>query len=100
MGEGYIPQLCRCRRECAIFRIDDLPIIELRTRISEAFRKLRHGTCFRCGSTIMKSRLRKLGIDWDVPEFTHYRRVSIPAGFWLETRFGLFSTAELSRQRA
>ncbi|MGC1450526.1 MAG: sigma 54-interacting transcriptional regulator, partial [Candidatus Sulfotelmatobacter sp.] len=32
----HIPQLCRCRRECTIFRIDDLPIIELRTRISAA----------------------------------------------------------------
>jgi hypothetical protein len=31
-----MPQLCRCRRECTIFRIDDLPIIELRTRVSAA----------------------------------------------------------------
>jgi hypothetical protein len=37
VGNGFSRnQLCRCRRECTIFRIDDLPIIELRTRISAA----------------------------------------------------------------
>ena len=37
--EGYTsPNFADCRRECTIFRIDDLPIIELRTRISAAIR--------------------------------------------------------------
>jgi hypothetical protein len=31
MSRGAHPQLRRCRRECTIFRIDELPIIELRT---------------------------------------------------------------------
>jgi hypothetical protein len=31
MPRGHIFQLCRCRRESIIFRIDDLPIVELRT---------------------------------------------------------------------